>query len=875
MRKFYTFLFLLISFFSEAQIVNIPDPVCKRYILYFARAKDLAGNPVQTIDTSNDGEIQEDEALQISSLTLNKINGESMITSLEGISKFINLKYFSCEGNQITSLDLTNAPNLEELNCISNKLTTLKIAGLTNLKVVDCYYNQITELDLNGLVNLKKLNCYGNEIPEFNFTSSRDLEFLDSGNNKMISLDLSNLTKLETVRVKSCVNLISINLSGLINASIIEINDNALQSLNLTGLVNLKGLNCRYNQLSSLDITGLNSLVTLDCAYNKLSSLKVKNSVNLSGLDCSWNELVSLDLLGLESLGSLDCRGNLLTSLDVKGCANLNNLGCGNNNFTTLDVNGMSKLTIFSCGYNKNLVSLYMKTGSTLSTRSDYTYDYFEFGSNPNLRYICADERQIYETKRHMTSYGYKNCEINSYCTFTPGGDYNTIKGIVKFDKNADGCDVTDTVVPNLKLLIVDSFGNTKNLISDDSGNYFIPLLNGTYKITPVFEDSNYFIATPPAIDVDFQTLTNTITQDFCITQNAIHTDLEVVLMPIEVARPGFDVKYKIVFKNKGNTIESGTVNLKFDDAVLDFVGSNINFSDQSENNISWGFSNLKPLEKREIVVTLNVNAPTEMPAVNNGDSLKFAASISSQETDEMPADNLFQFNHIVVGSYDPNDKTCLEGAIVTSSLIGDYVHYMIRFENTGNFAAKNIVVTDVIDISKFDITTLVATSSSDAFITKISDGNKVEFIFENIELPFDDANNDGYVSFKIKTKPTLAVGSSISNEANIYFDYNFPILTNKATSVFKTVALGNQDFTFSNYFVLYPNPVNTILNINSTKAIQIQSLSVYDILGRLIITVPNADSVSKMDVSKLKTGTYFIKLNSDKGSSSIKFLKS
>ncbi len=55
--------------------------------------------------------------------------------------------------------------------------------------------------------------------------------------------------------------------------------------------------------------------------------------------------------------------------------------------------------------------------------------------------------------------------------------------------------------------------------------------------------------------------------------------------------------------------------------------------------------------------------------------------------------------------------------------------------------------------------------------MTKISETNKVEFIFENINLPFDDATNDGYVAFKIQTNPSLVVGDSFSNTASIYFD--------------------------------------------------------------------------------------------------------
>jgi uncharacterized repeat protein (TIGR01451 family) len=63
--------------------------------------------------------------------------------------------------------------------------------------------------------------------------------------------------------------------------------------------------------------------------------------------------------------------------------------------------------------------------------------------------------------------------------------------------------------------------------------------------------------------------------------------------------------------------------------------------------------------------------------------------------------------NQTVVGSFDPNDKTCLEGEIVSPELIGKNVHYLIRFENTGTANAENIVVTDYIDTTVFDINTL------------------------------------------------------------------------------------------------------------------------------------------------------------------------
>src|SRR5690606_30204937 len=114
-------------------------------------------------------------------------------------------------------------------------------------------------------------------------------------------------------------------------------------------------------------------------------------------------------------------------------------------------------------------------------------------------------------------------------------------------------------------------------------------------------------------------------------------------------------------------------------------------------------------------------------------------------------------------------------------------------------------------------------------FFTRIN-GNKVEFIFENINLPFDDATNDGYVAFKIKTKPTLVLGDTFTNSANIYFDYNFPIVTDPASTT--VAALNTDDFNFGSYFTVYPNPTKDILNFEIKKEIGVKSVSVYNTLG-------------------------------------------
>jgi len=68
--------------------------------------------------------------------------------------------------------------------------------------------------------------------------------------------------------------------------------------------------------------------------------------------------------------------------------------------------------------------------------------------------------------------------------------------------------------------------------------------------------------------------------------------------------------------------------------------------------------------------------------------------------------------------------------------MIGDFVNYKIRFENTGTAEAVNIIVRDTIDTDKFDISSLEIVHASHDMYTIIKEKNVVEFILEGIYLP-------------------------------------------------------------------------------------------------------------------------------------------
>lgn len=762
------------------------------------------------VDTNSDGNIQISEALVRTSINVSN----SSISSLIGIESFTNLTTLYCSSNQLQSLNLTGLTQLYILECQNNLLTTLDASSSSYYLTLKCYNNQLSTLIIGQTV--QTLECQNNNLTNINFSNSQINSF-NCSDNQLTSLLLGNFG----------LGLGNLNCSN-----------NLLTSLNVSNLTSLVNFNCSNNNLTSLNLNGLNILNDLGCANNQLTSLSMNGLTNLTSLGCSNNQLTVLNLNGLTNLNYINCDYNQLTTIDCSLLTNLYSLACGNN----------------------PLSSIFVKNGRNES---------FNLDNIPTLQYICADESQISSIQNILTNNGfsYPNCNVNSYCTFTPGGTFYTINGNEKFDINNNGCDLNDIIIPNFKINISSNLFNG-SIFANTSGNYSIPVQSGTYTLTPIVENSSYFNISPVSSIISLPSVISPFIQNYCVSSNGNHNDLEIVLIPINHARPGFDAYYKLIFKNKGTTTQSGSVNFTFDDNVLDIVSIIPNVSNQSTGNMTWNFTNLLPFESREINFVLNLNSPTETPPLNSGNLLNFTASVNVQ-TDETPNDNIAILNQIVVNSYDPNDKTCLEGTTITPSMVGEYIHYLIRFENNGTANAQNIVVKDMIDINKFDINTLIPIKGSHNFETRISSTNKVEFIFQNINLPFDDANNDGYVSFKIKTKPNLVVGNTFSNSANIYFDYNFPIVTNNYTTSIQNT-LGLQENDFINNISVYPNPVKDILNFKTEH--NISKVEVYDIAGRILSS--NSVRENKIDLSELKTGNYILKLYTGKGIMNTKIIK-
>ncbi|MBL7886809.1 MAG: T9SS type A sorting domain-containing protein [Flavobacterium sp.] len=444
----------------------------------------------------------------------------------------------------------------------------------------------------------------------------------------------------------------------------------------------------------------------------------------------------------------------------------------------------------------------------------------------------------------------------------------NAISGNVKFNANNDNC-VTGVNYSGRRITTTSgSYSYTS--YTNSSGNYSILIPNtGTYS-TSANENLNANLTSNPSSvsvvssgeNIDYN---NT---NFCLSATTNYTDLSVTLIPVGQARPGFATSYIIRLSNYGTTSLNGTVVLTYENGKMTFNSASPTINTSTANTLTWNYSNLLPYQHQSINLTFTVAAP---PTVNTGDTLAFTLVGNPIAGDNVPANNTFTLSQPVFSSYDPNDKTVLEGSSITLPQASRYLHYLTRFQNTGTANATTVVLKETLD-AKLDWTTFEPMSSSHSYNVQIRNGNELTVTYSNIDLAFSSANepaSHGYFAYRIKPKNTVVVGDSFSSDAKIYFDYNPFIQTNTVTTTIN--ALSTSDFEKNN-FAVYPNPTSSFVTISSELSVD-ATFEISDINGKLLVN-GKVENNSEIDISQLQSGFYLISINSDYQKQTFKIIK-
>ncbi len=355
----------------------------------------------------------------------------------------------------------------------------------------------------------------------------------------------------------------------------------------------------------------------------------------------------------------------------------------------------------------------------------------------------------------------------------------NELRGRVFVDTNFDGeFDLNEVGLPNQLVTII---GQAVQVYTDDNGEFrFTDLEIGTYQVEVTYTSDWTTYTTEVSLESEFpQLIENEVL--FGVANDEIPAPSGIVSLYQEGAGiPCNDqLEYTFGYRNSTPYPISGVLKLELDElySILDFGLTPDSIVDQT---IYWSYSEIDSWVMNTIEMI--IGTPSEEYI---GDYVTNTVTLYVWVDDELVELDVQELSQEVTCAYDPNDITSIPEGYTEEHLVLEdtRMEYRIRFQNTGNAPAGNVLVVDTLD-ALMDEGTFEVVSNSHSVMTTLKPEGVVEFLFSEINLPdstSNEAESHGFVSFKIDFKETVEAGDEINSTAYIYFDNNPPVVTNTA----------------------------------------------------------------------------------------------
>jgi uncharacterized repeat protein (TIGR01451 family) len=393
----------------------------------------------------------------------------------------------------------------------------------------------------------------------------------------------------------------------------------------------------------------------------------------------------------------------------------------------------------------------------------------------------------------------------------------NQIKGNLYKDANND-CQLqnTETAMPQVSV-IAQSGSKVYSTTTDDLGNFSMATGAGDYQISFGQLRSYWDFCTPPTVTLAPSFDTSTLNLGAFAIVNCPEL---VVSLGSNVFRRCFDNNYmNIQYQNIGTApAQNAYVELVLD-PQLEFLSATPAPTSQNSQVFRFDLGTLPVGASGSISVNFKVNCDAEI-----GELLCASAHIYPDTvcipTASRLADNDFCLP--VVASYDPNDKTAfIDGKPEDSKIApNEELEYLIRFQNTGNDTAFNIVIVDTLT-TYLDAASVLPGVSSHPYTFELKNGHILRFSFRNILLPDSNTNevaSHGFVKFRVRQNPNNILGNEIKNSAAIYFDFNAPIITNE-TKLKITIPSRTNDLDNNLAVQIFPVPARDKVRVTLSTA--------------------------------------------------------
>ena len=413
--------------------------------------------------------------------------------------------------------------------------------------------------------------------------------------------------------------------------------------------------------------------------------------------------------------------------------------------------------------------------------------------------------------------------------------------------------------VPNT---VIEVTPGPQYITTSANGQYSVELPFGTYTLTehhPVLDQG-----CPAQFTLASAQLPNT--NIACLAGAPLDVQLMMTNGP---ARPGFELHYGITIDNlTPSPTGDVTLTLQFDPA-LGYIGATPTPTSVAGNTITWTapwFTMTNAFQHKDVGVRFQI--PPDIGLI--GSTLNTTATITTANTDVELSNNSVLSAQVVTASFDPNDKT----ASTSSGLSGteyylqqdEWIDYTIRFQNTGTDTAFNVIITDTLPPT-LDPASIQWGPSSHTCTRELSGPGYLKFIFGNILLPDSNVNeaaSHGFVSFRIRPHLPLFPGTPLENIANIFFDFNPPVITDPSvlTAEFST-SVDRCSTGSPRQLHLAPNPVSDHLRVSVNDG-SVERIRIVALDGRVLKDFTARGVSVELDVQDLRAGAYFLELDGD-----------
>lgn len=435
------------------------------------------------------------------------------------------------------------------------------------------------------------------------------------------------------------------------------------------------------------------------------------------------------------------------------------------------------------------------------------------------------------------------------------GPDCGSVSGTVYIDNDQD-C-VQDPSEPGVPFQILEILPGQNFAITGSDGQYVFDLQDGGYTLGQT--DPTLIQLCPLAAPVPFTVAANQAVINFA-DSSTIPMDVSVQLSQTPM-RPGFNgTLWGYARNNSAQLTGALTMTLNMDAALM-YVDAIPAPTSTTGNTLVWELPALTAYQQRSFAVTVQVPVATPL-----GTALASTLLVTNTLPEANTANNSGTINTIVTGAYDPNVKEARTSTGYSDSQYfidqDDHIDYTIHFQNTGTDTAFTVVVTDTL-ATELDMASFEQGIASHPFKVAFKSGRVVEWTFNNILLPDSNVNegaSHGLVSFRIKPKLPLLPGTAISNSANIYFDFNEPVITEPSVLVaeFSTGVAGTAD---AERIHLMPNPTDDILYVQLPEGVD-RTCSVWSTDGRRVaVPFVRTGSTFRLDVHALAPGVYVLRM--------------